>query len=102
MGLACWLIFPLPGPTKLRNALIRARFIFTPHLQPKPFADHISSLDHLRFSLRIFVIAFFDSSVFFSHRLSVLTPGSALLPTVSSFMQRIKNGKRAHLWQAVR
>src|SRR6266566_457744 len=102
MGLACWLIFPLPGPTKLRNGLIGASFILTPHLQPQPFADHISSLNHLRFFLRVFVIAFFDSSVFFPQRLASLTPGAALLPTVASFMQRIKNGKRAHLWQAVR
>src|SRR5437588_12822576 len=102
MSLACWLVFLLPGLARLRDSLIRASFILTPYLQAKPFADHIRSLNHLRFFRRIFVITFCDASILFAQSLACLAPGTALLPAVASFMQRVENGKRAHLRQAVR
>src|SRR5947209_8009607 len=102
MRLACWLVFPLPGLARLRDSLIRASFILTPDLQAKPFADHRRSLNHLRFFLRLFVITFFDATILFAQSLAGLAPSTALLPTVASFMQRVENGKRAHLGQAVR
>src|SRR5947209_9453529 len=73
MSLACWLVFLLPGLARLRDSLIRASFILTPYLQAKPFADHIRSLNHLRFFLRIFVITFFDATILFAQSLAGLT-----------------------------
>jgi hypothetical protein len=101
MGLACWLVFPLPELARLRDCLIGTSFILTPYLQANPFADHIRSLNHLRFFRRLFVIAFFNATILFAQSLACLAPGPALLPTVASFMQGVENGKRTYLRQTV-
>jgi hypothetical protein len=56
--------------------------IFTPHLESKPFANQIGSLNHRCFFLGIFIVAFFDMAILFPQRLASFAPGTAFLPTV--------------------
>src|SRR5512135_243883 len=100
--LACWLPLWLKGGTGMRNGLIGTRLIFTPQRQSQALCSHIGSFNHRLFFLRRGIFTLVDYAILALLESSAsMTPRSGLLPTVSGFVQRMQDGKRADLGQAI-
>src|SRR6266480_7700544 len=88
--------FSLPRRPCLGNGLIGSCFVFTPDLQSQSFSHQVGSLNHRFFFRRVGIRALFDRPIFtLAQGRAGFTPGTALLPAVARFVQRMQNGKGA-------